>query len=323
MIPLHIDKIRSVQEYFKSEINLQREAALINLRKINPTSFSEAEQAYLRLVIRLFEDDSFLIKTPLEIETIKNRIGVLPPNSLFANGKPQKKQLTHFIQIALGYSELRNTFYPRYFGKIGIKACVYCNSQLSIVINRSRIEKFARFEVDHHYPKMAFPFLSISLFNLYPCCSSCNKIKSSSSINFNLYTDDVSKINKSEYNFEITSASKCAYLLTKDNESIEIHFIDSSLLPTGYKSLQSAFNIKEIHDTQKDIIAELIIKTQIYNESFKSILKNNFSKLGLNQSDFDRVIVGNYIEDKDIHKRPFSKMTMDIAKQLGLIKRKQ
>ena len=28
----------------------------------------------------------------------------------------------------------------------------------------------------------------------------------------------------------------------------------------------------------------------------------------------------NYTKEKDIHKRPFSKMTMDIAKQLGLIK---
>lgn len=80
------------------------------------------------------------------------------------------------------------------------------------------------------------------------------------------------------------------------------------------------FSIKEIHDTQKDIIAELIVKNQIYNESFKDILQKSFSKLSLSQNDFDRVIVGNYTKEKDIHKRPFSKMTMDIAKQLGLIK---
>ena len=322
MISLHIDKIKSVQETFKLEIAEQRKSAFEKLQLINSNAFSNAEQTFLQSVIQLFNDDSFLLKTPSEIETIKINIGILPPISLFNNGRPAKKQLTHYIQEALGYTQLRNAFYPKYFRNIGIKTCVYCNSQLTIVLIKSKTEIDARLEVDHHYSKSEFPYLSISLFNLFPCCSSCNKRKSSTLVNYKLYTDDISKLKKSEYNFEITRASKCTYLLTKDAEQIEILFNDSSVLPIGNKSLQSAFRIKEIHDTQKDIIAELIIKSQIYNESFKRILQKNFSKLSLNQNDFDRVIVGNYTEEKDIHKRPFSKMTMDIAKQLGLIKQK-
>jgi len=322
MISLHIDKIKSVQETFKLEIAEQRKSAFEKLQLINSNAFSNAEQTFLQSVIQLFNDDSFLLKTPSEIETIKINIGILPPISLFNNGRPAKKQLTHYIQEALGYTQLRNAFYPKYFRNIGIKTCVYCNSQLTIVLIKSKTEIDARLEVDHHYSKTEFPYLSISLFNLFPCCSSCNKRKSSTLVNYKLYTDDISKLKKSEYNFEITRASKCTYLLTKDAEQIEILFNDSSVLPIGNKSLQSAFRIKEIHDTQKDIIAELIIKSQIYNESFKRILQKNFSKLSLNQNDFDRVIVGNYTEEKDIHKRPFSKMTMDIAKQLGLIKQK-
>lgn len=321
MISLHINKVKSVQDFFKSEINKQRSSALQELQAINANIFSQAEQTYLNNVIIQFQDISFLAKTPIEIEIIKQQIGQLPANSLFqANGKPAKMQLTHYIQNALDYTGLRSSFYPEYFRKIGIKSCVYCNSQLTVTIHKQGNTIGARFEVDHHYPKRDFPFLSISLFNLYPCCASCNKRKSVTPVNFLLYTDNPSKVVKSEYNLEITKASECDYLVTKDAESIEILFNDVSIPVTGHKSLQDAFSIKEIHDTQKDIIAELIIKNQIYNESFKNILQKSFSKLSLCQNDFDRVIVGNYTKEKDIHKRPFSKLTMDIAKQLGLIK---
>lgn len=315
MIPIHIDKIKSVQSFFKTEIEEQRKSALQELQVINANMFSPAEQTYLSNVITQFQDTSFLTKTPTEIEEIKVNVGNLPPNAL-ASAKP----LTDYIQEALNYKHLRNKFYPKYFRKIEIKSCVYCNSQLTVAIAKKKNEISARFEVDHYDNKNKYPYLSISLFNLYPCCSSCNKRKMKASVNFKLYTEDNSRLTKSEYKFEITKSSKCSYLLTKDVEDIEIDFNDTSEKVVGHKSLQDTFNIKEIHDTQKDIVAELIIKNQIYNQSFKDTLQKNFSKLSLSQNDFDRVIVGNYTKEKDIHKRPFSKMTMDIAKQLGLVK---
>jgi hypothetical protein len=48
-------------------------------------------------------------------------------------------------------------------------------------------------------------------------------------------------------------------------------------------------------------------------------LKFNFNKLSLHPELFKRTLVGNYTEDKDIHKRPMSKIVMDIAKDLDLI----
>lgn len=321
MIPLHINKIKNVQNSFKSEINAQRNSALHELTAIDNTIYSPAEQVYLQSIIQLFNDNSFLIKTPVEIEIIKQNIGPLPPPSLIDNnGKLLKLQLTDHIQKALNYSSLRQKFHPKYFRKIGIKSCIYCNSQLTVVITKLKNKIDARLEVDHYYPKNDYPYLSISLFNLYPCCSSCNNRKKKSLVNFKLYSEDTSKLSKSEFSFEITKSSECAYLVTKDIDSIEIIFNDKSAPLNGYKSLQDSFHIKEIHDTQKDIISELIVKNQIYNESFKDTLQKSFSKLSLSQNDFDRVIVGNYTKEKDIHKRPFSKMTMDIAKQLGLIK---
>ena len=74
------------------------------------------------------------------------------------------------------------------------------------------------------------------------------------------------------------------------------------------------------YNTQKDLAAELIIKSKIYNDSYKKMLMNTFNKLyGKNPMMFKRIIVGNYTERNEIHKRPMSKFTQDIARQLKLI----
>ena len=49
------------------------------------------------------------------------------------------------------------------------------------------------------------------------------------------------------------------------------------------------------------------------------MLKNNFSKLALHPSIYERVILGNYTREDEIHKRPMSKFMMDIGRELGII----
>lgn len=325
MIPIHINKVTAIHNSirFKTEIQNQQSLALQNLNNLrNRLSLTnQNEITYLDWVIQLFNQSSFITQTPNEIDNTVNGCMNLPVRRLDNNGNVLKRQLTHEIQEALEYVRLRKNFYPKYFREIGIKSCVYCNSQLTVVLVKSANNYDARLEVDHHYAKSDYPFLSISLFNLYPCCSSCNKRKSSTPVNFKLYTDDITKLKKSDYNFNITPKSKCNFLLSKDSETIEINFIDNSTRTNNTQLLQNVFSVKEIHNTQKDIIAELIIKSQIYTDTFKKQLLINFSKLSISNKDFDRVIVGNYTEEKDMHKRPFSKMTMDIAQQLNLIKK--
>ena len=97
----------------------------------------------------------------------------------------------------LGYSELRDNFYPEYFEKTGIKTCVYCNSQLALTVRIVGGPRKAKFQIDHYYPKSEYPCFSISFYNLYPVCGPCNNSKSASQINFNLYSDNWSEYSKS------------------------------------------------------------------------------------------------------------------------------
>lgn len=307
MIAISIQKVRKIQEYFETEIKTQRVNAINRLNNININDFDSEEKEYLEFVKEIFEQNEDILLWDLDI--INNKI----LSSTFKT-VPTKK-IKDIVIEKLGYKELRKNFYPKYFNKIGIKACVYCNSQLTIVTEKNQ----AKFEVDHYYPKADYPFLSITLCNLYPACASFNGIKGESKIEFSLYTNDVQSKEKSLYSFEIQPQAKSKYLTAKDKDILEIKFNEPSYSSPSIRTFNDTFNIEGIYKTQLDLIEELIIKSQIYNDAYLKTLQQSFYKLNLNPELFKRILIGNYTNDKEIHKRPMSKITMDIAKQLGLI----
>lgn len=319
MISIHNSKIKIIQTNYKKAIQTQRTNALIKLTNLNLTLPAGDDKIYLESIIDLFENNTDILTWDLEkIHLEKSNISHVPFDIRVVNGKPKefKRPIKNEIIKCLGYKNFRNSFYPKYFNDIGIKACVYCNSQLTITANK----KFAKFDVDHYHSKDEYPFLSISLFNLYPSCASCNRLKSTKKIEFELYTDDIAKTKKSDYKFKLESNAKAKYLTTKDKNSIEFTFSEPGYSTLEYEKFNNLFHIEGIYKTQLDLIEELIIKSQVYNPSYLKSLKNNFSKLNLHPELFKRMLVGNYTEDKDIHKRPMSKLVMDIAKELELIK---
>lgn len=58
----------------------------------------------------------------------------------------------------------------------------------------------------------------------------------------------------------------------------------------------------------------------IYNKAYTDSLKEGLKKLYKNKAPMlERLLIGNYVDEKDIHKRPMAKFVQDIAKQLKLI----
>lgn len=59
--------------------------------------------------------------------------------------------------------------------QLGVKVCPYCNRMYTTTLfGENRI----RPDFDHFYPQSKYPYLSVSLFNLIPSCSMCNRKKS-------------------------------------------------------------------------------------------------------------------------------------------------
>lgn len=312
MIAIHIEKVRPIQTSLLSDIEEHRKLALAKLKSLRKSrvKLSVAEEIYLDKIITLFETINILISTPEEIKQHKINIGLLPPSSRGKKLKPLKK----LIIEKLNYTYLRKTFYPNYFSNIGIKACVYCNSALTVSVEESHGKFSARFDVDHFEPKDDFPYLSIFLFNLYPACASCNRRKSvSTGLNYKLYSDDLLETKESKYSFKLDTGSKSQYLLTKDVNSLSFRFAPD------WNPFQLIFKIEELYSTQKDLIEELIVKQQMYDQYNIKSLQNSFSKLKLHPELYLRTLLGNYTKQTDIHKRPIAKFMQDIGRDLGII----
>ncbi len=275
-----------------------------------PITLSAAQRQYLSLLEGQYE--KIVMAVPKELDGYKNQFDSIinwQDMSLPANVKFRNELINR-----MGYKTLRNDFYPGYFEKLQIKACVYCNCQFALTVRRVNGKKIAKFQVDHALPKAEYPCFSISFYNLYPTCGPCNNSKSRSNISFILYSADYNDYQSSKFQFELDKTSLIRYKVNWKDSDLKIKFEDRG------SGLNKALSIESVYNTQKDIAEELVLKSMIYNKAYKQSLSEALTKLYKHKVPMlERLIIGNYLEEKDIHKRPMAKFTQDIARQLKLI----
>lgn len=121
------------------------------------------------------------------------------------------------------------------YGRLNIRACPYCNRQFidPIAIKNEENEEIEKRyntgDLDHILPKSQYPLYAVSLWNLTPCCKTCNETFKSS--------DESPILNPWEDGFgdrvELT-------LYPENNESIlNIFFGDTENFSVRWKVLQS------------------------------------------------------------------------------------
>jgi hypothetical protein len=282
-----------------------------------------------RRYIQLFIDnyDAILRATPSEmINWINQFEAILPQSSLKVNILSKKKKFHEMLVDALRYSDLQGWEFPNYLKITHSKTCVYCNSQLTIVVQieyfdtkkKKKIKDIhPRFEIDHHYPKSIYPYLATSFYNLYPCCGNCNRVKLDKKAIFQLYTESDSL---DIFRFWIDDSDVLKYFASGKKADIKIWFEslngDFQLLENHNK----LFMVQAIADGQIDIAEELLLKSKLYSPAYKKNLVDSLGAIFPDTTIIDRLIIGNYSAPEDTHRRPMSKLTQDIARQLNLIK---
>ena len=309
MISIEKNKVEKIIQLHKVELDEFQQKSLLKLKKFGKeNSLNQESRNFLNAILKEFSKENFLTVDNSNFSEIVRKIGVVPKYQKKFHNKSKISSFKDEILNALNYKGLRGSFFPTCFKQLDIKACVYCNSQLTLSVEKLDGEISAKFQLDHYYPKDQYPYLSIAFFNLYPVCASCNLSKSNNLINFVLYDDSL--IDK--FNFEIEKESVVKFLLSRDVKDLKIKF-------TGDSVFERVFSINAIYDTQKDIAEEVITKHLIYNDSYRKDLKYKFSKNKISDSLINRYILGNYVEKSEIHKRPMSKFMQDIGKDIGLI----
>lgn len=206
------------------------------------------------------------------------------------------------------YSEIRNSILVGLAKKINIKTCIYCNANYTLVIENQETSK-ALFEYDHFFPKNKYPFLSISLYNLIPSCSSCNLLKSSKSLSFDLhpYIFDISSL------FKFVVKDPLNLWLKNNQQNVTIDILPSQVEYSDLvKELCKSFKLKETYERHKDIVQEVF--TKVYLKSYYGN-PNNFPFLKNKEISAKRLLLGNYESPLEIELRPLSKFIQDIWQQ--------
>lgn len=224
----------------------------------------------------------------------------------------KSKEKDYFLEM---YKRLKKA---NFIKQLNIHVCPYCNRNYIFNFSKNNTQE-ATAQLDHFFDKKDYPYLAVSLYNLVPSCSTCNQRKSLKRENiFYPYLESFNESAKFKYNGikAIAKDEKMDFLdskrvmfdieAIKDDEKVEKHI--------------EVFNLKNLYEEHKDIVAELLQKKEIYNDSYIDELMQKYEgTLFKNREDLLRLITCGYVSDEDLHKRPLSKLIKDISEELNLI----
>ena len=329
MIAIKIDIPKS-KEYYK----------LINTSKGNYRSITNKLQSLINSkiivspndpdiqVLRDIKNDLKIIITgsPKQLEQIINsfkdkghqqRIYDSINNELTGLGKEIKKKFN--------YKSFRQSKKANWLAnELEIKSCVSCGTQYTLSTPRKSL-----FHFDHYFPQSVYPYLSLSFYNLIPCCANCNMSKSNKAFvlkdNIHPYLESFNDIAQ----FKIEKDNLLEFLIDPNkNEKIIKYSLELRAKYFGdkdyIKKLENyirEFRINEQYSQFNDVIAEMYLKSRYYHKSRRKELREFFEGNNINISEelIKRFIIGNYTQDKDLLKRPLAKFMKDIGKDVGLI----
>jgi len=216
--------------------------------------------------------------------------------------------------------------------QLNIRSCLYCNAQSTLTVESQKttkegkkiIENKALFQFDHFYPKSEYPLFSLSFYNLIPSCASCNQGKSAEATSLDKHFHPYHhKSLPVKFQVKPSTVITAAMQGLRSFSELEIqpYYNQASDNPDIQEHLR-LFRLDAIYKEHKDLAGEIYAKAHIYNDSYRQEILDLFNKASNNTfsaDELDRLIVGNYIDDEDLHKRPLAKFMRDIAEDSGLI----
>jgi len=316
---LEADYLLKFQSNYKPKEALVK--AISNKRKGKSTHKKMTELAILNYLENEF--DKIVLKKPKDLNDIIsyfNKRGW--QKFIYENDKTTAfgKQLLEIF----GYSKKFRSQVKRgiWLAKqLNLKSCPYCNAQYTLIASADTRKYIAKFQFDHFFSKDKFPYLSISLYNLIPSCANCNITKSKKLLNlkdhyhpyfldFSLYFKFYLKYNPDPKKLTISQVR---------TQNFEIELVPKH---SGSKAFvdehNKLYHIKGVFNRHQDIAEDLLMKAVIYtNHLQKAHLK--IEGLFPDRSVYLRYLIGGFSSERDILKRPLTKFTQDIAKQLKLI----
>lgn len=228
-----------------------------------------------------------------------------------------REKIEELIRKKVYKNTILNNFHQSYFKKLklwspytlvfmsNLRVCPYCNRQYitPLITGTGRM----RADLDHFLPKSTYPYFSMSLYNLIPCCKFCNsslkRTKEFEFVDLHPYQDTIG--DHFRYFVEYTNPQNI--VLTVKEQSHRVHsFLDT-------------FKIKELVRYHDSIGKEFIQKRLCYpNERLQDLLDCKMI-IFQNEKQLQAAIIGYVPEENEINNEVLAKLRRDLAEQLGFI----
>lgn len=217
-----------------------------------------------------------------------------------------------------GYEEQLSRNKPRSYKlsmEQGHNTCTYCNRQYVITVNgKNDEERIARPQLDHWFSKELYPLMSLSIYNLIPCCSICNSsIKGNIIFSLDTHIHPYLDTTPEEPNFNFT------YKLDMD---AKYKVICENVTDIKEKNMLDAFEIEKVYSDHGELEVKdiLLFKYQNADSYLKHLINDTLAHYGYSERDIYRMFFSSELDSIKNLNRPFSKLKRDILTKLEILK---
>lgn len=302
---------------------------ILDLQEVN-AGLADCDK-YVKYVEEIIKDFPILKNLlPSKVGECKSRYdGILKDDKLSVTIKHRKRNLPQEKKDRKGLTEYSVSFYDeivsrmhykdvrpylgKYMKKIGLNTCVYCNNtKATVSVDRQEVY----YPFDHSKPKDKYPFLCISFFNLYPCCTNCNGHKLND-VNkaFQIYVEKEPL--RDPFVFEIERKR----IVDGDPKSIQVGFgshdaADSTLANDYNKS----YRITEFYnsDDEKRNSYKMLKDIEKYRASYPDATEASLA-IKINRQELFQEILGVDDDEANIFTDVNKKLKLDTAKDAKLL----
>ncbi|MCM1044067.1 MAG: hypothetical protein NC417_01015 [Candidatus Gastranaerophilales bacterium] len=188
-----------------------------------------------------------------------------------------------------------NAYLLQYHRKV--RTCPYCHRQYITPMYSE--EKKVRADLDHFYPRSKYPYFSMSIYNLIPCCKFCNSsLKGKNEFQLE---------DKSPYEVSLDEMARFRY----DRASTsKIHLEERKPEIRPYAEM---FQLELLYDSHENIANEIYEQSQRYNSQW---VEDFLQSKSLTRKELYQLILGKVSVEKDILKEPLNKLKRDIIRDI-------
>ena len=278
------------------------------MQKFKNRTFESYYNQYIKSKLGGYELKELLCGEYEKLVEIKERI-----DTKYSSKTNLIKQFFNYDKAKGKLSKLQPKIATFFEENVDVHTCYFCNIEFINKFKKSDGKFKNGFTLDHYIDKGKYPYLALSLYNLIPSCYTCNsKVKG---------IDEINNLSPSSANFDFDVKVKFRTFMENKNLQIDkIKDFDLQLkedFSKEYIEYIDGFMLNERYEYHKYKVIEMINKRKAYPDS-------RIKELALltkrTQEQVKQDLFGEYLfEENDLHKRPLSKLTRDISKELGLV----